>query len=221
MPQNNSDIELLDVVVSDIDFLRNEFTSTVDDHSLRRNSPILRRLLVSGDFHRAWKILGLPGQAIIKAPSIDPLIKLFTLDQIEYATAGGANSPMGVITGVIILKRALSPNEVAKLNNPPHMKEYEILKFVESACAIVRGEKVKRRVLINYVCNKLGGAHFDPKRKNKKNEKIYSLLDDVAWRLELVDKPAIYYELLSMGQSLLMSEDLARFSSRAEEFINK
>jgi hypothetical protein len=56
------DKQLLEIVQSDFRFLRDEWDNQVDDHSLRRSSPILRRFLVENDLHRAWKIVGMPNQ---------------------------------------------------------------------------------------------------------------------------------------------------------------
>ena len=41
--------DLLEVVVSDLIFLHEEWDEEVDDHSLRRSSTVLRRLLVDNE----------------------------------------------------------------------------------------------------------------------------------------------------------------------------
>lgn len=50
--------QLIETVASDITFLQEEWGDYVTDHSLRRGSVILRRLLVEGHYQRAWKLAG-------------------------------------------------------------------------------------------------------------------------------------------------------------------
>jgi len=68
---------------------------------------------------------------------------------------------------------------------------------------------VSRRELVQYVANKLGGTHIDTKRDfSKIKERKFALLDQVREMIRVADKNAIYYELLSIGQSLVQSDDI-------------
>jgi hypothetical protein len=80
--------------------------------------------------------------------------------------------------------------------------------FAEATCIIVRGEQVNRRRLIKYVANKLGGAHHDTKRGTDHEEHLYSLLDESRQTMQLMGKPTVYFELLSIGQALARSPDI-------------
>jgi hypothetical protein len=83
-------------------------------------------------------------------------------------------------------------------------------RFVEAPCIVVGGELVVRRVLIKYVVNKLGGAHHDAKRGTDHEETLFSLLDGTRGEVQLLSKPAIYFELLSIGQALAGAHDIDR-----------
>lgn len=80
--------------------------------------------------------------------------------------------------------------------------------FMPSPCIIAQGKEISRRILIQYVANKLGGAHWDPGRGKKKKDMLFALLDQVSQRISLADKNAVYFELLSVGQALVNSPDI-------------
>lgn len=72
------------------------------------------------------------------------------------------------------------------------------------------GQIVVRRILIKYVANKLGGAHHDSKRGTSHEEQLFGLLDTARAQVKLLDKPAVYFELLAIGQSLAGASDIQR-----------
>jgi hypothetical protein len=84
--------------------------------------------------------------------------------------------------------------------------------YLQSAAAIICGEAVSRRDVIRYVANKLGGAHFDPDRSRRGDERLALLDYDVA---SIAPERAsglnnVSAELLSVAQSLGTSGDAAR-----------
>jgi hypothetical protein len=59
------------------------------------------------------------------------------------------------------------------------------------------------------ILNKLGGTHFDATRK--KGEEAYAMLDSVMkGKFEVLEKRAVYFELLSIGQAVAASPDTKR-----------
>jgi hypothetical protein len=77
----------------------------------------------------------------------------------------------------------------------------------------MNGEIIVRRALIKYIANKLGGAHLDHKRGTNHEETLYRLLDDArSWIL--MDKPAVYFELLAVGQAVAKAGDIGHLLSR-------
>lgn len=209
--------DLLEVVVSDLEFLRNEWDEEVDDHSLRRTSPILRRLLVENELQRAWKVAGFEKEPLIEASTLQPLLEGAPLDKIEFAAAGGAKYKGAELRGAIALNYAMTPEEVKKEHaRGVPSATFGLRAFIEAPAVVVRGRLVPRRVVIKYVANKLGGAHHDVKRGKSDEELLFARLDR-AKQFVLLDKPAIYFELLSAGQALTKSRDIERLISRLRE----
>lgn len=82
--------------------------------------------------------------------------------------------------------------------------------YLNSCGLLVYGTRVKRRDVVAYVANKLGGAHFDPER-TRKSEKAYVLIDGSFSTFRIQEKNAIYFEILSIGQLVCASPDVATF----------
>ena len=69
-------IELVKYVYSDLIFIRDNWIEDISDDNLRRNSNILRNLLVEGKLLKAWKEIGLTSQPYIPSPNLDYFFKL-------------------------------------------------------------------------------------------------------------------------------------------------
>ncbi len=90
--------ELVRTVKLDIAYLRQQWDQSVDDDSLRRSSPVLRRLIVENDLQRAWKESGQAREPQIHAATLEGVISDIPLEKIIFAAAGGAqygNRPIG------------------------------------------------------------------------------------------------------------------------------
>jgi hypothetical protein len=92
-------------------------------------------------------------------------------------------------------------------------KEFTISKYLRSASAIVAGQPISRRDIIEYVANKLGGAHFDSRRRER--EIKYQLLDEN--HVQAGAFPAAFVELLAMVSTLANSSDAVRYVDRAHK----
>jgi hypothetical protein len=105
----------------------------------------------------------------------------------------------------------MDPNTVRDRHerNPsgPPLRLYRLSEFLASPAVVINGERINRRLVIQFVANKKGGAHFDFTRK--KDETAFQLLDKVA-SYGLANKDAVYFELLSIGQDLARSTDAKR-----------
>jgi hypothetical protein len=75
------------VVAEDLAYLRNEWRPHVDSAAVRRISPILRRLLVEGNYARTWHALNLPSEPYISAPSLDAALGTIDRNLIQIAIA--------------------------------------------------------------------------------------------------------------------------------------
>ena len=204
--------ELVEIVSSDLIYLRDQWDQSIEDHSLRRASPILRRLLVAEEMQRAWKAAGFEKQPQITASILSPGL-LSSGSKVRFASAGGALYGGMEIRGLFVYGEALSAEQMKAraLSGFPETT-VPLVDFVAAPCLIVQGVKVSRRVLIKFVANKLGGAHHDAKRNEKVEGSLFRLLDAVIQeRIKIANKDAVYFELLSIGQALVRSPDIQGF----------
>jgi hypothetical protein len=85
--------------------------------------------------------------------------------------------------------------------------------YLRSTAALIAGEPITRQDVIQYVANKLGGAHFDTGRDGKADAR-YKLLDKRPATYvpqHGLPVPYVYAELLSIIEALVESGDAARF----------
>jgi hypothetical protein len=75
------------VVAEDLEYLADEWLPSLDEKQLRRDSPILRRLLVDDQYGLAWRDLDLPDQPFISAPGLDAMLGQINRECIQFATA--------------------------------------------------------------------------------------------------------------------------------------
>jgi hypothetical protein len=203
--------ELVRIVASDLQYLHDEWNEQIDDDSLRRTSAVLRLLLVQNELQRAWKEAG-----FVKEPEIVALTLAYeplSLDRILFASAGGARYKGARMGGAFVAKGHLTPDQRRGLGPPE--KRFGLRDFINSPCIAIEGALVSRRVLIKYVSNKLGGAHFDPRRDHSEEGKVFRRLDSVGTTMRVIGKQVVYYELLSIGQALAQADDIRKFCERA------
>ncbi|MGE0367891.1 MAG: hypothetical protein AB7P53_02985 [Candidatus Dadabacteria bacterium] len=209
---------LIETVSEDLLHLKKDWIDSVEDDVLRRSSIVLRRLLVEKDLPRALRAAALPSQAIITSSTLSQSLQMIPLKNVVFASAGGAKCSGFEIRGQFMVNYALNEKEIAKLNSRDvpnaSMKLHD---FVEAPCIVLSGVLISRRILIQYIANKLGGAHLDPKRA--KGEREFILLDRAYsdLKLKLAGKPLIYYELLSIGQALVSSKDIEAFLEKVRK----
>jgi hypothetical protein len=207
--------DLLNVVAEDLGYLKSEWNQSVEDAALRRGSTVLRRLLVDGELQRAWKAAGFTREPTITCSTLAPVMRRYPLKAIQVAAAGGAQYSIGEMRGFVALNYSASQDEIGDaFKDGLPSENIGLRSFVESPAMIVFGEIVARRVLIKYVANKLGGAHHDPKRGKNHEESLFVLLDGVRNSYRLLDKPILYFELLSVGQAIAGSPDIQQLQAR-------
>ena len=178
---SDMDRELLRYVLDELEYYQTQWRHDMQDSSVRRGSSSLRSLLIENKLQLAWKEVGFSKQMRVMAPSLDEIIAGRDSKEIQFAQAGGGLSHAIQIAGPMVLNRALSPDEIkAEYNKGPGSihKVLWLAEYLDSACMIVQGVRITRKEVIQYVSNKLGGAHYDPERDaSKKLEEKYSLLD--------------------------------------------
>jgi hypothetical protein len=203
--------QLVKVVKEDLEYIQKEWGDNIDDPSLRRGSAVLRRLLVQNELQRAWKAAGFDKEPRIIASTLTPILRAYPKDTIKFAAAGGAKYHGMELRGFLALSYAPDQGETSAQGVPQEV--LGLKDFIEAPSVIVNGVLIPRRVVIKFVANKLGGAHFDMSRKASEEDKLFRLLDNASEQFELLEKNVVYFELLSTGQALAWAEDVQRFCS--------
>jgi hypothetical protein len=206
---------LVQVVRQDLVYLRDEWDQDIGDDSLRRSSNVLRNLLVEDQFGKGWRSLGFEKQPVIKAPDLLSIIEELNQTKIMLAQAGGALHHGMKVMGMVQGKYVLSPEQIrrrAKRGPFTLEKDYYLSEYLNSPCLVLNGEFVKRRHVIQYVANKLGGVHLDFKRDSSNDlERKFIILDSIPSNIEIAEKKIIYLELLSIGQCVAHAADTEKF----------
>jgi len=213
------DMELIKIVSEDLEFIAKEWNSEdIGEQNLRRSSSVLRRLLIEGDLYKASKIIGFGQIKVFVTKEHDPLPGL-----VYSQTAGGKHRGME-ISKPSVCNRALTEEEIGELFRQGREEDITGLPvFLKKSGITINGVKINGEEIIKYVCNKLGGAHYDTKRysKNKNIEEKYNLLDLSKDTVRLSDMNSVYYELLSIGQKLVNSEDIKKLQINLKEWLSK
>lgn len=217
------DKEFLESVLDALDYLTEKWDQEVDDKSLRLTSPILRRLITYGDLGRAWREVGFPKEPTIIALDLKEVISNNPIRRIDFAAAGGALYKGVQLDEMVVLDMS-GPSKPVEREIP--YKPLGVSAFQRSDCLLItrrypsggmKQEILTRGELITFFANKLGGAHYDAKRNSPKEE----LLD---WFLKngyvmVGDKRVVYFELLSIGQSIINSPDIVLLGDKLRELL--
>src|SRR6266480_1397807 len=103
-----TDLERLIVVGGDLEYLQNLPSDRLLTHAeIRLAAGVLRRLLVDGELHAVWRIIGAHEvtKLVVSATDIDTALAAWPIGWIQYAWAGGASASgahhAGVVFGVV------------------------------------------------------------------------------------------------------------------------
>lgn len=193
--------QLLKVVYEDIIYLQSEWTD-ISDEGLRRNSTVLRSLLLHKNLQKAWNELRLNGRLLIRSTNFIDTYSFIPVSDISLGSIGGALFNKAQVAHALSLKRGFTQSEITKMGalGPDPFKDgvlTSIDKFCEGIVLVVDGVPFCRREIIDFVANKLGAAHFDQSRTEKQRA-----LDSILDRVIMNGKDIIFYELLSIGQTI-------------------
>jgi len=196
--------DLGESVCSDLEYLARNWVRSLDEATVRRDSTVLRRLLLDkgGTLRRYRKEMGAGGEPRVRAIDLRAAVP-GDWASVILAAAGGAT--VGVITIALIEMRSTPMPDPPAVTFPT--RDYKLAEFLDHPCLIIAGQAISRREIINYVANKLGGVHFDPRRAA--SDRAFMLLDKHRRELYVQDVDMLHYELLAIGQHLLRSAAIA------------
>ncbi len=198
----------LKIIKEDLDYLAHEWTQGLDDPSVRRSSTVLRMLLVQGNLSKAWRHF-FEGEPKITAPSLAKIFSVIPKENIVFAQAGGGKAAGVEIQFGMQIKTISAANErdlLYALGPELQKEEFPLSKFIESPCIIINGEEITRREVISYVAN-TEAAHLDAGHEKETKRKFLNLAS-TRDHLKVLERDVALYELLSIGQHLIISEDI-------------
>ena len=198
-------------VAEDIDYFANEWNENATEASIRRGSPILRRLLVEQILGKAWRAVGNEKEPKIVGVNLDLMVGNYDRNNLEVALAGGA-AHAGVYAAGYMLNKGSEPPPSPELQNGSidHVMAYafSLNQYLESTCAVVSGATIKRREVIKYIANVKGGVHLGLGAKSKKTEReLVARLSKLENRIMHHNIDGLFFEVLSIGQSIGNSPD--------------
>lgn len=194
-----------------------------------------------GAIMRAWRRLALPNWPTIQAPDVLALLlqQGKPMEHVVSLVAGGA-SVNGMSVVAIGLHRVRNPDtgvaadaeegfavEVSSISRlaapgplPPSpynnavSREWKLRDYVDSAGAIRRGKIISRRDVIQFFCKDAGGVHVDDLFATKRNRTEPQMLAaELNGKVHADWRNGLVYELLSIGNALGHSADLAKLAS--------
>lgn len=213
--------ELEQQIASDLKYLHSTWNlPDVDDDFLRRDSAILRRLLIDGGagvLRTYRKQAGHKGDVKVEAVDLKAQLEGISRDAIRFASAGGATFQGTTVWGAAEYNVNLTPEQVAQRHKRGVItKTMGLSRYLDSTCLVVGGTSVSRRNLIQYMANRFGGVHYDDSREhsNEATATQFKALDVAMEEYVIANKRAVFFELLAIGQTLVKSPDLKNLMER-------
>jgi hypothetical protein len=205
----------LETIAADLAYLDHEWTGDVDDETIRRNSNVLRMLLIDGWYGRAWRAAGKPREPAVSAIDLRDVFPDEDISEVEYAQAGGGTS-FGISSATVTIHtRAMGPDEIRaryervrpalEQGLRPYERWYKLTEYLDSPSLLVHGRFVSRRTVVKYLANRLGGTHLGD--SGHKDADALDFLEKACEPYSVSGRPAVHFEVLSIGQDIGKSAD--------------
>jgi len=204
-------VSVIELVVDDLATLRDTWNDDITTSRLRNDSGILRKLMIDGVLGRAWKATGRRGELRVLAPDLKGYLGNFDRSKIVLAQAGGAVYRGVTLALNMVVEGDVSPGGNYDGGESPY-REQPLSRYTDGPTIVARGVTVKRRELIQYVANKLGGVHYDEKRRA--DDYAFRALDNLPQQIVWNDAGGFdlrYYEMLAVGQLLVQAPDVVKW----------
>jgi hypothetical protein len=207
--------ELRDIVRADLDHLRDTWHWGMGIHAIRREAPVLRRLLVDngGDIARLWRAEDRPGQPMI--PNVFDLDRLPNFKGLKFGTTetpiggGGGKTQMGWM--FVWEDAAMTPDVRQAVQQDPPPRVMSLRAYLEATCVVADEKPIRRDDLICYVANRRGGNHLDRRSRtgNPRRLAAYDVLDHLGSEgFQLNRREAAFSQLVSIVHSVVNAPDL-------------
>ena len=156
---------------------------------------MLRRLFTHRDLIKVW--VTVLGQRQYVVPSSFVRVRDFSrLGEVEFATSSSAqNVGMKVFSVTVHNKIQDGPGPISIETEEAPLKRY-----LDQPACVISGVLITRGEIVQFVANKLGGAHFDEGRHKPQEQAINAMNQYM-----IANRPALIHEMLSCGQVLAAS----------------
>ncbi len=206
--------ELRDIVRADLDHLRDTWHWGMGIHAIRREAPVLRRLLVDngGDIARLWRAEDRLEQPMI--PDVFDLDRLPNFKGLKFGTTetpigeGGGETHMGWM--FVWEDAAMTPDVRQAVQQDPPPCVMSLRAYLEATCVVADEKPIRRDDLICYVANRRGGNHLDrrSRRGNPRRLAAYDVLDRLGSEgFQLNRREAAFSQLVSIVHSVVNAPD--------------
>lgn len=213
------DSGLLKQVREDLLWLREEWDQRIGDVSLRNSSGVLRKLLVYDELQKASNMMG--HKFMVDYPVVNELRGFGSTEEITFWQAGGGLSHGAHVYSAVQMDRIPSKEERNRLykKGKKRMEDgdtnVKLSTYVDMPSFIVQGHTISVEQVVKYIVNKLG-VHYDPSRED---EEDFELLDQVREGRMTADRNAVYYELLSISQTVAESKSSSVLCSEIRDYL--
>ena len=188
--------QLLQVMFEDLEYLINDWpTGIMNDGEIRRSSAMLRRFCVYDDLIKVWVTIMGQTPYLLNGDYFEVDFK--RLKEVDFATCCKATNLNGTIFSVQVFNKIQNDKPPISIIAGENIK---LKRFLNQTSLIVNGNLINRHDLIKFVCNKMGGAHFDDNYINL-SDQVINLLNDYF----IGERPAIIQTMLSIGQAIANS----------------
>jgi hypothetical protein len=216
-------------------------SDTLTGGDIRRGSACLRGLLVNGLVGLAWRQHGFSRQPIVYGPDAEQLAALEGL-KLEHAASliVGGGRLNGLDVCMIGAFRVFNPDtgkgpdenegfavrataiirDAGKSTTPGDLdrfveRPWDLSAYLDAPGAVRRGERIARREIIKYFAEFAGGAHLDRviKAGTERATERNKFIAELEQRVHADTMDGLYFEVLSIGQTVGQSPDLRRLEA--------
>lgn len=215
------DISAEEIVAAaeDLRYLR-EWGQHIPGDAIRRGSSTLRLLLLDGLYSSAWRGVGFDAQPKVVAVDLKRALEPAAVAAVDFAFAGGA-----VFRGFQFSVTVSAPGSRAACAFTPPLsedgypceREFWLSEYLESPAALIAGEWISRREVIQYVAYVKVGVH--PKGKKASEKDLAERLTPLDKRSNVQGVSGLLVELVAIGQAIARSADAARLISEVARVV--
>ncbi len=187
---------LIGVVREDVRYLLTRWPDgDVGDDEIRRSSAVLRRLFTYRELIKVW-VTVVGKRDFIVPSSYIRVLDINRLNEVDFSTSSPAQNVGMKIFSVTV------HNKIQNGPGPIYIESEDapLNRYLNQPACVIDGTLITRNEIVQFVANKLGGAHYDEGRQKPQEHSV-----DAMSQYMIGNRPALIHEMLSCGQVLAAS----------------